>query len=621
MESAVVDHPAATAPSSARPTLRRIGLVALLVLALLPAVLPLVLIHRDGVDVLYYDQWDMVPTVLDAHNGKIPEKLFAQHNEHRVVIPRLIYMVLDNLTHWRVIDELLTTFAIVCITSVGVLWLCHATATRDPLNADDSRNDPRRTAKLLGLWFVCNTLIFSPMQYENWLWGIGVMNVLPMMFIVAALIVFTSRRLPPWPKMILCILLATSATFSSGNGMLAWPLLGALWVWSRSWAALKQKRWLLLAWVLGAIVNVVLYFRHYQTPEHAKIAYQITTGTVVQYILAFLGAPLGFGTAMPAVLACTIAGALLLFLLVAVMGLMTWSWRMQRHDYELSARLLLWLVFAGFAVASAVLAGVTRAGFGVQQALSSRYLTFSVYLPIALLSMLFILAQQSRGRSGGGAGRIFGITNTALITIILLLQATTIIPAFRYGESTRTERLEAKAALLMINIVPPNERTAQVLFPKPTLRAEANELNELGWIRPSLVTTSHARDIRAPEDSAYPSTSYGHFEQFGRQSPDRMAAVGWAVSPDKGSAADAVFLTWDRINNDPVIFAMATMGLQREDIAQSQNQPGYANCGWFASFPTSRLPPGNDWLRIRAWSFNVKTGTAIELHGDATLQR
>jgi hypothetical protein len=597
-----------------------VGLVALAILAVLPAVLPLMLIARDGVDVLYYDQWDMVRPVVDAHRGIFPPtNLFAQHNEHRVVIPRLIYVLLDNLTQWRVIDELIMTFILVCITSACILYLCNRATV---VAAEEENGGHRsRTATVVGLWLVCNVLIFSPMQHENWLWGIGVMNVLPMMFTAAAMAVFVAPCLRSWTKLVLCLLLATAATFSSGNGMLAWPLLGVLWLWSRSWAELKQKKWLLLAWVLGAIVNALLYFHNYHKPVHATVAYARSAGAVVQYIFAFLGAAVGFGTSTGAVLASEIAGAIFVALLAAITGWMLWNWRRTRErNYDLHARLLLWLMVAGFAVASAILAGVTRAGFSVEQSLSSRYLTFSIYLPIALVNMLFILArqQQPSGR------RIMTAINTSLITTLILLTATSIAYAFNSGDATRIQRLEAKGALLMINIVPDNERNNLILFhTAPQLRAEANELDDLGWIRPKLITTNHARDLRAPDDPTYPSANLGKLEQFGRQGQDqdRLAVVGWAVRPDKVAPADAVFLTWDRINNDPIIFAMATMGIQRGDIAQKLNDDRYTNCGWFASFPASRLPPGNDWLRIRAWSLDVSTGKATQLDGEATLQR
>jgi hypothetical protein len=597
---------------------RALGLVALAILSMLPAVLPLMLIARDGVDVPYYDQWEMVRPVVDAHRGIFPPtNLFAQHNEHRVVIPRLIYVLLGNLTQWRMIDDMIMTFILVCITSACVLYLCSTTTV---VAAEQENGGQRsRTATVFGLWLVCNVLMFSPMQHENWLWGIGVMNVLPMMFIAAAMAVFVAPRLRTWTKMALCLLLATAATFSSGNGMLAWPLLGVLWLWSRSRPELKHKKWLVLAWVLGTIANALLYFHNYHKPQHATVAYARSTGAVVQYIFAFLGAAVGFGTATAAVMASEIAGAIFVLLLAAITGWMLWNWwRTGKRNFDLHGRLLLWLMVAGFTVASAVLAGVTRAGFSVEQALSSRYLTFSIYLPIALVNMLFILARQQAppGR------RVVTAINTSLITTLILLTATSITYAFNSGDATRIQRLEAKGALLMINIVPENERNQAILYTTESkLRAEANELNELGWLRPPLITSSHARDILAANDPTVVPAGVGKLEQFGRESKDRSRAIGWAVRVDRDDPADSVFLTWDRMDNDPVIFAMATMGVRRDDIAQNLNDSNYANSGWYASFPTSRLPPGNDRLRIRAWSFDVGTGKATQLDGEATLQR
>jgi len=57
--------------------------------ATIPAVLALYFVHKYGVSVPFWDEWNDVP-LLDASYRAIPplSALFEQHNEHRIFLPR-----------------------------------------------------------------------------------------------------------------------------------------------------------------------------------------------------------------------------------------------------------------------------------------------------------------------------------------------------------------------------------------------------------------------------------------------------------------------------------------------------------------------------------------------------
>ncbi|HZS38481.1 MAG TPA: hypothetical protein VFF06_16715, partial [Polyangia bacterium] len=61
--------------------------------ALVPAIALAAFVWRFGVDVPYWDQWELVPLLKGAHDGTLrAADFFALHNEHRLVVPRLIML-------------------------------------------------------------------------------------------------------------------------------------------------------------------------------------------------------------------------------------------------------------------------------------------------------------------------------------------------------------------------------------------------------------------------------------------------------------------------------------------------------------------------------------------------
>lgn len=140
------------------------------------------------------------------------------------------------------------------------------------------------------LWFLCNLLIFTPTQHENWLWGFGLLNVFPGALTMATFIVIRSK-LPLRARLGIALATASAAMFSVGNGILCYPLAAVLLAWSGSWEDFKAKKWLLLAWGGGFRICIVLYMWGYREPVHPPGSHAYFAGFVpiIRYILAFLG--------------------------------------------------------------------------------------------------------------------------------------------------------------------------------------------------------------------------------------------------------------------------------------------------------------------------------------------
>jgi hypothetical protein len=564
------------------------------------------MIRRDGVDMPYFDQWDpdITNVILASAHGRLSADLFTQHNEHRVFVPKLLDAALARATHWNQIGNMSATFAIVCLSSLTVLMMCRLTA---PAGGGGFQT--------IWLWTLCNLLIFTPAQFENWLWGIGLMNVLPTFWIICALCVAASR-LNRRARLAICLVLATAATFSSGNGMLAWPLVGLLLAANPAGPGLRAGAQPVAIWLAGWAINLFLYFRHYQKPAQTLNLPPAGAGTMFHYVLVFLGSPMDMSTTLQWITAATILGSCLLIVAAAAVLCYCRAGFFCR-DVELSRRLLPWLMLAGFAVGSAVMAAIGRACYGPQQALSSRYSSYAIYLPVALAAMISIWAGAARGCETARKCSV-----AVFATILILLQLLTIAPSFHEAYVTRVNRLQARGALLLVNVVPDWDLLPQILYhTPPVLRQEADELDQLGWIRPGLVQSDRARLIEEEHDPAAPLPKRGGMDRMARADNDHLVATGWSITADQSRPSDCVFLTYEDDAHDPIIFWLAAMGAPRDDVVRAVGNPDVAQCGWTALIPFTKIPYGTTPLYIRAWALNVRTGKAFELNGSATINR
>jgi hypothetical protein len=142
-------------------------------------------------------------------------------------------------------------------------------------------------------------------------------------------------------------------------------------------------------------------------------------------------------------------------------------------------------------------------------------------------------------------------------------------------------------------------------------------LDDMGYIHPTLIRD---KDISRIADEHL--SAEGRLERYGPPSgaPDRIAVVGWAISPDHSRSADSVLLTYEDENRRQVIFALADIGGERNDVVAARGNRDILRCGWAAVFPISALPDYMRVIRITAWALDTQSGKAVRLEGSMTLQ-
>jgi hypothetical protein len=176
------------------------------------------LIQRYGVNVPVLDEWDMsVPLVLRAREGSLQfAQLWAQQNEHRMLVVNLLTLLLQKITNYNVVVSMYCGLAFEVLTLVLILRILAITL----------RGADPRVFRPLAL---CASLIFFwPVAWENWTWGMPSIEFFGSLFWAVAVV----WALAEWPGRWLGVVIASAAailglrTAATGFPLLAMVILG-----------------------------------------------------------------------------------------------------------------------------------------------------------------------------------------------------------------------------------------------------------------------------------------------------------------------------------------------------------------------------------------------------------
>jgi hypothetical protein len=566
---------------------------ALLVgLAMLPIGLAALFVVTYSVDVPYHDQWETARLFVYLAEGSLSfTHLFAQQNEFRQLFPHLLFLALGTITRWNVRYEMLVSFLLACLVSFNIYRISRVTITG--------------AEKRLWLLVGTNLLIFSPVQYETWLLGIQVVYFAPIACLTTCLsVAYSSLSLQT--KLAAGVLLSIVSTFSSANGFLCWvlvlPVLLLVCDWRRPFVP-----FLITGWVMLCLLSMSFYLYGYRTPEwHPSLTESLRhPARALAYLAAFLGAPLAPGTGIPRLTAALLIGTLASILFA---GACVYLW-VGFSDRSLRRRMIGFVIIGSYSLATVLLVMPARLGFGIPQALSPRYSTFSLYLLVSLIYLAPIVLEHARA-NGYLPGRV-RITPlvSALVAALLCFHTLTATHGVLHARAFRTHVRYLKACLLFVNVL--RCSAPALMLRQGDLPALANALNRLGYLRPSLIDGKSAEEIAMTNRDTRPA---GAFEDLVRTPDGRFIASGWATLSEGQEPAHAVLLTYRDGTRGSRVFAIVSMVSVPDGLVPALRQRAYDRTRWQHTFAHTDIPT-SDTAHVDAWAFDTESAKAFKLTG------
>ena len=340
----------------------------------------------------WFDEWATVELIRawQGHEMSGFDVLFAQHNEHRILVPRLVFFADDLLCGG---GGRLSLAAIMLVQALHAGLFAALLARARPAAP--------------GRWAVAGlilALMFSLRQAENFTYGfqvqfVGVFAGASVSFALFGLAVARHRAGRGLIGPLLATALALLATtFTMANGLAAGVVVAALSLLAR------MPRRVTLACAAWAGLLAAVYLHDYVPVAHhshpsESLAHPLG---LLLYTATYLG---GMAAPGPALLPPLLG----LFGLAAMAGAGLRALRRGAGPVELAL-----LGIMAFAAAAAAVTGAGRLGFGIDQALSSRYATGSAAFWSALLAYGCIVAPRLPPRPAA-------LTRAGLVTAAALL--------------------------------------------------------------------------------------------------------------------------------------------------------------------------------------------------------
>ena len=346
-----------------------------------------------GVDLPHWDQIGFAPLVVDLFEDELAlSDLAERHNEHSLFFPRLVMLGLAAVTRWDVRVELYTIALL-----AGVVFLAVPLALRRMPNGELSARARR------ALLIATALLVFSPNQWENWVWGWQIQVLLSVAAVVWSLVLLWS-----WPGRLLAVLAAALcgvvATFSYANGVIVWPVGIGLLIARRP----RLTRCLVAYSVVALAAIAVLLSTGDSVPGVAFPQDAARWLGFSYYFLRYLGAVV-WGAVDGRLAASAGAAALLAWVLLGLFSLRGGDATRKASE--------LWLALGAYAVLSGLLTALGRYETHPLSALTPRYWTVSNFLWISILGLVSL-------RPPPGSRRL----QAAVCGLILLL-----VPGWVYG--------------------------------------------------------------------------------------------------------------------------------------------------------------------------------------------
>jgi hypothetical protein len=376
------------------------------------------------------DGWTQIFVAARGENPFSLHWLWQQHNEHRLLIPKL-FLALD-LQGFAATQKLL-------LFSIFAIQLLHWWVLSWSMRALGGwRGAQWRTGT--GLAAFC---LFCPSQWENLTWGFQTCFVLPGLFATLSFVSLllycdrSQRQVSGAEKFVAFSVIAAIAGIGSlANGLLLLPLLLLAAV------VLRIRRSILFTYGTTAFVSTAFYFYGYVRPPQSSnpVASARSPTKVIEYVATYFGSSWTYGSSWTH---HSLAIAPYLgFAGLTVAAVFVWRYRQPEKGTRLFPLLL--LLLALFCVGTAFLTALGRVSDGNSQAFASRYQT---------VALLFWWCLGCLAIAGGSRmGKHVAVTVCQLLIIGVLLRGALLVRYPMYQAKEQAFEQRATTATLLTGV-------------------------------------------------------------------------------------------------------------------------------------------------------------------------
>jgi len=566
-----------------------------LIAYLLPVTLLLWFVCNFSVNVPFGDEWAL-PVFFEkvALGSANFTDFFAQHNEHRMFFPKIIFIILAFSSKWDVRLEMYFSIFLAMVSFCAMYRI--------------AANSQNQDSKLFHLFNIATCiLIFSLVQRENWLWGFQVAwFLINTCVILAVFFLVVPTRLLPSQRLYLSAICCFIASFSSAHGLLSWIAL--LPTVASVQGSARQRKVRLSLWMALFFLSLFIYLIGYVKPSHHPDIFFFLKEPLIAttYLLTLLGNPIGKLIIPDVIFGLIIAATFVLFNI----------YYLKNYKSEFAHDAAPWLSLGWFATLFALMTTLGRAGFGVEQALSSKYTTGCVLLVISLLQIWRLLIYYERNWLQKNTYINYGcIYFVGIITAVFIANSS---DAITQAEETWLQKTSAEACLEVVHFIDksisqqPNN-CLNLLSPSVArLKEFADPLQRMGFrdFPRNITFTTQPVKIYGNIDN-HPSTD----NPVMLPKKGNIEISGWAIIPEQREQPKVVLLSYDGSQS---FFANAALDSYRPDVAKYLNSGLYQKSGWEVNVSQSSIP-----LRetvIKAWVYDPEHKQFVKLSGEVKIK-
>ncbi|MFM9264324.1 hypothetical protein [Tychonema sp. BBK16] len=545
----------------------------------IPASYILYLISQAG-DLSNFDYWWMTWNFYSVDGFSTnPFNWIFRANEHFVLIPAIIYALNIVITQGSNIGLCLAGWffgLIQCYVLIALL----------PLKL---RHFPLQFILIIVGISIFN---FTPAAAHNWMRGFsGVHWIIANLFVICSIFCLQSYAkslsvgavdgacppsfsspCPPQPStlqnkwVIGSIIFGILGCISYSTPLALWPILCAAAI------VLRFPRQVTYLYFAASIAVIGTYFLTYKTPTHHPSLTKINPLKTIEYIPTYLG-----GIFSENVIVASIIGIIGLIAVIGFVGYWLFGKKGDRTEW------LPWLSIQIYTLQTALMAAVSRSGFGVEQATASRYATLPALFWMSTFVLTVLCVRQLQP-----SPRIQTRWLTPLLGIV------TVAVILMYGVGGETASAIARRATYQ----PLVALSLQLGITDVTLIKEkiGNRPGAFIGLIDALKTHNLVpfnRDVKkhnfcAALDTKIDATLLsvpkdgvpGYFDIVTKLAPNAARVIGWVGDPPNNVKCIAI------LNQENVVRGFAMSGFPRPDLVNLFG-PAYASAAWRGYIQTS----------------------------------